>query len=143
MQPIGMRLKMFKVLSVFAALGGALSGAATAGDLEESPVVPSGNQLTLQEVIFETRQDNSRVARYRYVMPAIAQGIAFKDVESDFAVLCDGFIVKALREKSKTVDQVIVSLSDRETEFGVTSAQAIQYFEAFRLENDTCIWEAF
>ena len=135
---------MRKVFFAFAALGGALSGAATAGDLEESLAVPSGYALSLQEVIYETRQDNSNVARFRYVMPIIGQeGITFDDVEADFLFLCEVHARKSVENAGLPVDQIIISLSDRETEFGTVSLVATQFFEAYRIEGDACIWEGF
>ncbi len=127
----------------FAALGGAISGAATAGVLEETPAVPSGNEIALQEILFEVRQDDSRVARFRYVMPLMRQGLSFAEIEEDFFHLCIGVAVPYLAVQNETVDQVIISMADRETDFGVTTSLATQYFEAFRVENGTCIWEGF
>lgn len=135
---------MFKVLMVFAAFGGALSGAATARDLEESLAVPSGYDLNLQEVLYEVRQDNSQVARFRYVMPLIGQeGVTFDDVEPDFLYLCEVHARRSVETEGRKVDQIIISLADRETEFGVASHVATQFFEAFRVENGACIWEGF
>lgn len=136
---------MRKVLiTIFAALGGALCGAATAGDWEESLAVPSGFELSLQEVIYETLQDNTAVARFRYVMPIIGQeGISFDDVEPDFLYLCETHARRSLEKADKTVDQIIISLADRETEFGTVSHVATQFFEAYRVENGACIWEGF
>ncbi|MEQ9693823.1 DUF6497 family protein [Shimia sp. SDUM112013] len=128
----------------FAAIGGAQSGAAMAGDREESPAVPSGYELYLQEMLFETRQDESRVARFRFVMPIIGQeGVTFDMVSLDFDVLCVTEALPALAKSGEEVDQVIISLSDRETDFGVISSVATQYFEAYRIENGSCIWEGF
>lgn len=112
----------------------------TADDL---PPVPSGNELYLQEVIFEDRQDGSRVARYRYVMPILRQGVEFYEVEADFQYLCETRALRELQQSGEKVDQIIVSLADRETEFGEISAVATQYFEAYTIENGSCIWEGY
>ncbi len=130
-------------LAVSAAFGGALLGAATAGVLEETPVVPSGNEINLQEIIYETRADDSRVARFRYVMPLIRQGVEFYDIEDDFFHLCIGVAVPYLAVQEEKVDQVIISMSDRETTFGETTQVATQFFEAFSVQDGTCIWEGF
>ena len=127
-----------------AALAGALmSGAATARVLEETPTVPSGNEIFLQEILFETRDDASRVARFRYIMPLIRQGVEFADIEEDFFHLCIGVAVPYLANEGETVDQVIISMSDRETDFGVLDTLATQYFEAFTVKDGICIWEGF
>ena len=127
----------------FAAIGGALAGAATAGVLEETPAVPSGNDIQLQEILYETRNDASRVARFRYVMPLIRQGVGFSEIEQDFFHLCIGVAVPYLAIQGETVDQVIISMADRETEFGVMTSLATQFFEAFSVKDGTCIWEGF
>jgi len=129
--------------TAFVALGGTIWGATTAGALEETPAVPSGNDIHLQEILFETRQDNTEVARFRYVMPLIRQGVEFAEIVDDFEHLCIGVAVPYLAIEGKEVDQVIISMADRETEFGVTTTLATQFFEAFAVENGSCIWEGF
>lgn len=130
-------------LAISAAFGGALLGAATAGVLEETPVVPSGNDIHLQEILYEVRADESRVARFRYVMPLIRQGVEFTEIEDDFFHLCIGVAVPYLAIQDETVDQVIISMADRETTFGETTQVATQFFEAFSVQDGTCIWEGF
>ncbi|MEP2533473.1 DUF6497 family protein [Shimia sp.] len=127
----------------YAAIGGALAGAATAGVLEETPAVPSGNDIWLHEILYDTRDDASRVARFRYVMPLIRQGVEFADIEEDFFHLCIGVAVPYLATEGETVDQVIISMADRKTEFGVMDTLATQFFEAFTVKDGTCIWEGF
>jgi hypothetical protein len=38
---------------------------------------------------------------------------------------------------------VIVSLADRESEFGIYDEAVTQVFEAYRVEGGRCIWEMF
>ncbi|MCP4821998.1 MAG: hypothetical protein GY883_22655 [Shimia sp.] len=132
-----------RLATAFVAFGGTLWGATTAGALEETPAVPSGNEIRLQEVLFETRQDDTEVARFRYVMPLIRQGVEFSEIVDDFEHLCIGVAVPYLAIAEKQVDQVIISLADRETEFGVTTTLATQFFEAFSVKDGSCIWEGF
>ncbi len=136
---------MTKWGTLFAAIGGAFIGAAaTAKGLEEPLVVPSGYDVYLHEMLFENRQDHSRVARFRYVMPIIGQeGITFENVEGDFVHLCEVQALPVLVSQDQQVGQIIVSLSDRETEFGVISSVATQFFEAFSVQDGSCIWEGF
>ena len=105
--------------------------------------MPSGNDIYLQEILYELRDDQSRVARFRYVMPLIRQGVEFVEIEEDFFHLCIGVAVPYLATEGEQVDQVIISMADRETEFGVLNTLATQYFDAFSVENGTCIWEGF
>lgn len=128
---------------VFAALVGGFGLAATAGVLEETPAVPSGYDVTLQE---ERLDDlgGTKVLRLRYVAPEIAaEGHQFDDVAEDFEHLCTTQGLPRVAELGGGIEQVVVSLSDQETDFGVSNSDATQYFEAFTLETDICIWEAF
>jgi len=133
---------MFSLIK-FVALGGASVLATTAGALEDAPAVPSGFSVSLQEQLIDTLQDGTTALRLRFVMPQIANGVAYSDVAEDFAALCEGVGVATLAETGQSAEQIIVSLSDRETAFGVANPDATQYFEVFTLKNDTCIWEAF
>ncbi len=134
--------RLLQILNI-AAFGGTLAGAAMAG-AEETPAVPSGYHLYLQQSFFETRTDQSRVLRLRYVMPAIAEvPLGYGAVEADFPYLCASVAVPVLSANDETVVQVIISLADQETPFGEPAPEATQYFEAFRVENGACIWEGF
>ena len=133
-----------RALMGFTALAGFFAGVAMADDTPEYMAVPSGYEYYLHEAIFETRQDNSLVARFRYVMPIIGQeAVTFDDVEFDFLFLCETQALRSLKKEQKDVDQVIVSLSDRETDFGSTTSVATQFFEAYSIKNGSCIWEGF
>ncbi len=134
--------RLLQILNI-AALGGTLAGAAMAG-AEETPAVPSGQTLYLQESLYETRRDTSRVLRLRYVMPAISQvPLGYGALEADFPYLCAEAALPALAKSGETVAQVIISLADRETPFGEPAPEATQFFEAFRVEDGACIWEGF
>ncbi|MEM9436959.1 MAG: DUF6497 family protein [Pseudomonadota bacterium] len=104
--------------------------------------VPSGQPLEFQESFYERRESGSLWARFRFVMPAIGEGVAYAEVAEDFLELCQVYVVPAL-DGQDAPDQVIISLADRPTEFGVAAPDVTQYFEAFRLEGSSCIWEGF
>lgn len=129
--------------SKIAVFGGALMSAAAAGALEEVPAVPSGHSLTLQEVLVDQATEQS-VLRLRYVMPAIAEkSLGYNDLLADFEHLCETQAVPEALAQPTPIQQIVISLSDQETEFGVSNPDATQYFEAFNLETDICIWEGF
>lgn len=123
--------------------------AATAGVQEEAPAVPSiqdlpsGLSVTLQDYFIDTLPDGADQARFRFVAPALAQGVGFGIVEPDFPVLCADVAVPTLASTRPDVSQVIISMAAKPVEFGVSDPSITQYFEAFRIENDSCIWEAF
>ena len=105
--------------------------------------VPSGEVLTFQESFYEEQLDGSLWARFRFVMPSIARGgqVGYADVAEDFLHLCDVYVLPGLGDD--VPEQIVISLSDRETEFGVPAPEATQFFEAFRVESGSCIWEGF
>lgn len=132
----------------FVAVGGSLLLATTAGALEDVPAVPSGLSMALQDMLTDQMPDGTNALRLRFVAPEIASdAVSYATVADDFLTLCQTVGVpvsaKTQAETGSTIDQIIVSFSDRETAFGVANPDATQYFEVFTLENDTCIWEAY
>jgi hypothetical protein len=105
--------------------------------------VPSGQQIVLQEVIFEPQNGGETWLRARFVAPEIGSKFGFDAVADDFTYLCASFVLPLLRNESRTATQVVISMADREIAFGDTDPDATQFFEAFRIENDICIWESF
>lgn len=129
---------------VFAALWGCLLvNAATAAGQEEAPAVPSGLHLKLQEFFVDTQPDGLRVGRFRFVAPALAEGVAFARVEEDFAALCTGYALPYLSREQQDVGQVVISLASKPLEFGESDPSVVQFFEAFQIENAQCKWEGF
>ncbi|MCT4556975.1 MAG: DUF6497 family protein [Pelagimonas sp.] len=141
---------MSRALMISAAFGGCLwVSAATAGVQEEAPAVPSiqdlpsGLSVTLQEHFVDTLPDGSDQARFRFVAPGLGQGAGFARVESDFPILCADIAVPTLATTRPDVTQVIISMAAKPLAFGATDPSVVQYFEAFRIENGSCIWEVF
>ena len=135
---------MNRVTRTFAALQGCLlASVATAAGQEEAPAVPSGLSIQLQEYFVEPQPDGAFWARFRFVAPALAEGVVFERIEQDFPVLCAAVALPKLTEQGQAVDQVVVSLASQPVAFGSADPSVIQYFEAFRVENGRCIWEGF
>ena len=137
---------MFRGIRHTAALGGILCwiGAATAAGQEEAlAAVPSGLTLALMDQRIEVQSDGTDAARFRFLAPDLASGVGYDRVEGDFAHLCTEYALPDLKVQGAEVTQVVISLSSKELEFGETQPDIIQFFEAFRVENGLCIWEAF
>ncbi len=129
-----------------AACGGALfwaSAATAVGQEEALTAVPSGLQLEPLEQFIEPQPDGTAWARFRFVAPGLAQGVGYDRVEPDFAHLCAEYALPLLRAAGETVSQVVISMSSQPLEFGASAPEIVQYFEAFSIEDDRCIWEAF
>lgn len=120
-------------------------GQSTSGDA--MPIVlPSGQSVTLIETILNTPGPNGMVARFRFLAPQInpANGAVDLDTASnDIAWLCQNYALARVSDLGPIPSQIIVSLEDRAVPFGESDPEAVQFFEAFRIENGSCIWEVF
>lgn len=109
--------------------------------------VPSGQAVTLVEVIWNASGPEGMAARFRFLAPDIARqggGVDFETAAADMAHLCQGFALPRLAGAGAPEGaQVIISLMDREVPFGQSDPEATQFFEAYRIEGGACIWEAF
>ncbi len=108
--------------------------------------VPSGQEITLLDVIWNEPGPNGLVTRFRFLAPAIAKDggtISFDLAIADMAHLCQDFALPKVTGSVMAPTQIIISLSDRVVAFGASDPDATQFFEAYRLENGACIWEVF
>lgn len=107
--------------------------------------VPSGQSVTLNEVLVDTVNAESWL-RFRFLAPQIARDggdITYDLAEADFAHLCKTVARPYLATYDLTPDVIVIALMDRPVPFGQADADATQFIEAFRISDDTCIWEAF
>ena len=108
--------------------------------------LPSGQMVELIESILEAQPNGDTWLRLRYLAPAIAPGpgaVGFDTAADDMLALCRRDGLAMLQESSAAIALIVVSLADRRLAFGTSDPDAVQYFEAFRPENDDCIWEEF
>ena len=109
---------------------------------EANLVLPSGLVAYLQESLSDGA--DSGLYRFRFVAPDFgAAENDFEVTQADLDYLCAEYAVPELSGKDLKPDQVIISLADRPSDFGVADPDAIQVFEAYSVTNGTCIWEAF
>ncbi|HSF64694.1 MAG TPA: DUF6497 family protein [Paracoccaceae bacterium] len=116
-------------------------GAAPAPD---APIpVPSGQEVRLLDVIRDQPGPGGLTYRFRFVAPAIAQSVDFETAAADMEHLCRTYALPRLSQIGPVPAQVIVSLADRPVAFGEAAPEVTQFFEAYRIEDNDCIWEAF
>ena len=107
--------------------------------------VPSGQPISLHEVLIDNVNNESWL-RFRFIAPRIARAdgdITYGDAALDMEHLCASFVLPYLSEYDLNSDMIVISLADQKTEFGDTNPDATQFFDAFRVKNMACIWEAF
>lgn len=115
------------------------AGPATATVFE----TPAGQALTLYDVVVREEADTAWLLfRSPHIGPA-GEGLAFVDVEPDFAWLCETVGLPRLEAGMWAVTRVVVALSDREVELGVMAPEATQFFESFTVDSGRCAWEPF
>ena len=105
--------------------------------------VPSGQPVELQEVLVDDVGGQTWL-RFRFVAPEIARDGGSIDNEAaapDMMHLCVSVALPYITQYDLDGQIIVVSLADRVTEFGVPDPDATQFFEAFRADGDTCIWE--
>ena len=107
--------------------------------------LPSGQSVTLSEVLIDRVADEDWL-RFRFVAPAIARTngtVGYADAAADFAVLCADLARPYMAEQGLSAQVVVISLMDRPVPFGQSDPDATQFFEAYRIEDDACVWQAF
>lgn len=108
----------------------------------EEIALPSGQAVTL----IETRRDAAGPAgltdRFRFLAPWIAQA-EYEDVVPDMDWLCGEVALPRVISSVPPPSQIVLSLADRLVSFGAADPDAIQFFEAYAIEDGTCVPEFF
>ncbi|MCY1127344.1 DUF6497 family protein [Frigidibacter sp. RF13] len=114
---------------------------------EDVPIpVPSGQTVTYFETIQNAQGPEGLTYRFRFIAPAIARDGGTIDADTallDMEYLCNTFALGAIPSTGPQPAQIVVSLADRPVPFGEPAPEATQFFEAFRPEDGSCIWEGF
>ena len=107
--------------------------------------VPSGQDIRLLAVVHNEPGPEGLTIRYRFIAPAIAPGggVGFEQASADMLHLCQTYALPRVREGGPQPAQIVISLSDVAIDFGTAAPEVTQFFEAYSLDGDTCIWEPF
>lgn len=132
--PAGRVTPAAALIAAVACAGG--TALAQDGATEKRMDLPSGLEAHLQEVL---RHDG--VWRFRFVAPGFTRDAGLETIAADLEHLCNAHALP--NAPGAAGARIIVSLADRPSEFGVLDPETTQVFEAYRVENGTCIWEAF
>ncbi|MEM9434859.1 MAG: DUF6497 family protein [Pseudomonadota bacterium] len=133
--------RIFAISIALSLVAGAHSAAA-----REVLETPSGLKLAAPEVIFEpvgALASSASQVRLRYVAPLIAdiELFGFDRLEGDFLYLCQQDGLKITTGAAPRATRVIVSIASVPLAFGETAPNITQYFDAFLIKENTCIWE--
>ena len=111
----------------------------------EVVLLPSGQEVVLQDVISNVPGPEGMTLRFRFVSPAVAPGggLEFEAASEALQHLCDTYALPRVAEFGPAPAQIVVSLSDVALPFGEAAPEAVQFFESYRIEDGACLWEMF
>ncbi|QFS83431.1 hypothetical protein FIU97_11375 [Roseivivax sp. THAF40] len=112
--------------------------------LEDPIALPSGLVADFQELRIEARDGQGALARFRFVSEDLGTVAPDLDVlAADMDYLCDEVALPAIPVEFPDPGRIVISIGATATEFGTARPDILQVFEAYRVEDDRCMWEAF
>ena len=111
--------------------------------MEELITVPSGQKVTLLDVITNVPGPAGLTARFRFLAPAIAGQIDPETAALDMDHLCQTYALAKVADIGPQPSQIIISMSDIDVPFGETRPDATQLFNSYSIADGTCVWEFF
>ncbi|WP_172974994.1 DUF6497 family protein [Roseivivax sp. THAF30] len=120
----------------------ALAGPAVA--LEDPIELPSGRVVEFQELRFEVSESDDALLRFRFVSDELAETeLDLERLSADMDHLCSEIALPSVPGEYPDPNRIVISIGSEATEFGVSRPDIVQVFEAYSIEDDRCIWEAF
>ncbi len=114
--------------------------------MEEAIEVPSGQVVTLLEVISDAAGPFGLTARFRFLAPGIARDRGTVDAETaaeDMDFLCQSYALTKIASTGPQPMQIIISMSDVDVPFGETRPDATQLFNSYSIADGVCVWEIY
>jgi hypothetical protein len=132
------RLVLASLFVVLAAAGGCEEAAPPADAIP----VPSGRKVRLIEVITSAPGPEGATARFRFLLPGLTEADIPASAD-DMQALCETYALERVADMVPAPQQIIISLAGASVPFGEPSPDVVQFFEAFRPEDGTCVLAAF
>lgn len=108
--------------------------------------VPSGQVITLQDVVWNAPGPAGLTLRFRFIAPGIAANggtVTFEMASADMAWLCQNYAIPRLPNPGPQPSQIVISLSEKAVPFGDSTPDVTQFFEAYTLKDGQCVWDLF
>lgn len=131
-------LRCAALLPVLAVLSGCQEDAPAGDEI----AVPSGREVRLIDVITNAPGAAGATARFRFLAPGLAEA-ELEGSAGDMQALCESYALPRIGGMVPAPQQIIISLAAQDVPFGQAAPDVVQFFEAYRVEGDTCIWEPF
>jgi len=107
--------------------------------------VPSGQPVTLTEVLLDT-DPGALWVRFRFLASRIREGagaVTYDVAAIDMDHLCHTLALPWLAERSVTAERIVISLSSDLIALGASDAAVTQFFEFYRPDGADCVWEEY
>jgi hypothetical protein len=111
--------------------------------VDDPVALPSGNSVTVLDVVTTEEGFAGLTYRFRFIAPWIAGTVEPEGVSGDMGYLCEAYALPRLPTMGPQPKQIIISLSEVAVDFGAISPEVVQFFEAYRPEGDSCVWEFY
>jgi hypothetical protein len=143
------RAALFSLLCL--PLCGALAAPAVAGEGLQGDwpmgtlAAPSGQSVQVQDLMIEENPHSGELqVVVRLLAPQIAgDGLSGAELRGDMDWACLTWGVPVAQAEAATPGWVVVEMMEAPVERGIATPEIRRYFESYRLEGPTCIWELF
>ena len=108
--------------------------------------VPSGQAVTLLDVITDTAGPNGLTMRFRFLAPGVAKAGGMVDAETaagDMDALCQDYALPRIANTGPQPSQIVISMSDMDVPFGESHPEATQLFNSYSIQGGLCVWDMF
>ena len=108
--------------------------------------VPSGQAVTLLDVIMDIAGPAGLTMRFRFLAPGIARDGGTVDTEAaaiDMDALCQDYALPRIANTGPQPAQIVISMSDIAVPFGETHPEATQLFNSYSMADGLCVWDMF
>ncbi len=105
--------------------------------------LPSGAGVAFHDAMWE---EDSGALRLRYIVDAVADpAYAAQDqaVFADMEWLCESQALPMIRVNGNPWDAVLITLMAEPLPFGEIAPDVVQFFEAFQIVDNHCIWDEY
>lgn len=102
--------------------------------------LPSGRPVSFLDIVTDTAGAAGATARFRFIDATLKTG---EDRSEDMQVLCDTYALGRIDGMVPAPRQIVIALADRELPHGEAHPEAVQFFEAYGVQDGSCIWEIF
>lgn len=108
--------------------------------------VPSGQAVTLLDVIEDTQGPEGLTVRFRFLAPGVAKvggTVSAETAATDMDALCQDYALPRIANTGPQPAQIVISMADRDVPFGETHPEATQLFNSYSIADGTCVWDMF